>query len=119
VGQEGRLLFRTQVISRDSEQHLIEIGLPEVIPAANRRTEHRRTDFKYRDVFVSGRRMKIRNMSAHGLCAETDSPLIPGDWVKVELPNNTVAFAWVLANDFIDNQRIARFRFEEAVTLPI
>ncbi len=118
VGAEGRLLFRTTITDRDAELKQIKIAIPEQIHGANRRAEVRHTNLSPKEVNVEGRKLKMCDLSNHGMCAETETPFIPGDWVKVEFPWAKQTFAWVLANEFRESVRVVRLRFEEPVQLP-
>ncbi len=118
VGSSGRLLFRTTIVERNGEQKLLKVAIPELIHTANRRTEERKNIFVGKMVEVEGRELSVVDVSETGLCAKSSKPFIPGDWVKIKLPNSKTLFAWVLANEFRGEDRVVRFRFEESINLP-
>lgn len=119
VCDQGVMLFRTVVVSRDAVDHTLTFARPGATTRTNRREEERSSEFAGKEVELEGLPANILNLSPRGACLVTSKTLTPGDWVKVKLPwQPNPVFGWVLEQDTPDRVMKVRIRFDEAVTMP-
>ena len=115
-GRDGAINFWSVVGEVDTEGRIKLIKL-HAFKRCNRRCESRDTSCHGAIAYVNGREAMMINLSASGVCLQTNDDLPLGDRVKVKLPDaNTVVDGWVLSfedsSPFEPTGRKMRIRFE-------
>lgn len=115
--EDGVIIFRTQVTSRDEENHEFLLAAPENPTVTDRRSEKRKPIAGVAS--IEGETGELVDISSLGARILTNRPCHVGERVRVEL-NGGMIYAWVL--DFWPTRaegyrETIRVRFEEVLTI--
>jgi hypothetical protein len=110
---DGILLFRTEVVSRDSETHQLSILPAHNMYRIDRRELRRWPHLTGETVKVEGEEGRVLDISEGGARIELPALLHRGERVRIEMPWSDCLFAWVLSCD----GAVTRLRFEDLMEL--
>lgn len=114
----GLLTFRTEIVQRDSESHVLHMSRPSALRRTDRRTEPRLTTVEGDLALVDSVEARMVDLSASGARVVTFADPRAGDRVRLDLKaHGACAFGWVLASEAAQLRgrpaRELRIRFEE------
>lgn len=110
--ESGVCKFRSEVKDRDPNSHLLQIDLPRDLKKEERRNEPR-------DYFADGLVTKLNrssallvNVSPGGACLVSREEVSVGDWVTLDLPEESGRYACVLESkpDSLDGRLASKIR---------
>lgn len=109
--------FRTTVLKRQKEDHSYLLAHPDRVRHIDRRAEPRDESWDGTTVRLNQGVALLKNLSACGACLVSVEPLVPGDTVRLDLPDGFgTAHGWILETkaDALDGKsaRQARIRFD-------
>ena len=113
ASKHGALLFRTEILSRQTNPHCLIVKKPEKIHRIERREHKRWPHLTGSKVKIGGENGQLLDLSEGGARVQTSFRTHKGDRVKLEMPWGQAIDAWVLSRE--GNE--ARLRFEELLEL--
>ncbi len=118
-GAGGVWMFRTTVIDRQMEGHLLVLARPEHPHLVDRRAHPRLTDVRGASIRLNGDPAELIDCSQNGACVLTDTPLANGDDIVLDLHADLgEARGWALECAplrGVDGRRTIRIAFSEPV----
>ncbi|ARU40466.1 hypothetical protein CCB80_04640 [Armatimonadetes bacterium Uphvl-Ar1] len=118
---DSLVTFRSSVISRDVETHEFALAHPQRMRQVDRRAEARDRTVEGSIVRVNGEPASLMDLSAGGARIVSNSDLVPGDRVTLDLPEE-LGSIWGWALESVPSQfggsvtREFRVRFEEPLS---
>ena len=114
---DGLVTFRSEIMSRDAEEHSIKLETPKRFRHVDRRSEPRDDRVCGREVSLNGSAAALVNLSAGGARVVTPLALKPGERIQVQLGMEAaVCFGWALESIAdhlgVEPARSVRVRFE-------
>ena len=118
---DSLVTFRSSVISRDAETHEFVLETPTRIRQVDRRSERRDEQFSGSIIRLNGEPASLVDLSAGGAKVISNSAVLAGDSVAVELPDDFgLVYGWALETlpsaTGTAVTREVRVRFEEPLS---
>lgn len=117
VGQNGLLVFKSQVIARRAQEGVIVVAAPKNISLENRRDGDRR-EGRPMEVIVAGKNGSVMDLSPGGARVKIRGFEREGNVVRIDLPSGESRGATVVDSKNDHEGSVIRLRFDEPIMVP-
>ncbi len=117
VGNEGLIIFQSQIIARRAGEAAIVVAAPKAVSVENRRDNDRREGIPM-DVVVGGKTGSVMDLSPGGAKVRIRGFEREGNIVRIDLPFGESRGATVVDSKNDHEGSIIRLRFDEPILVP-
>ena len=119
---DGLQTFQTKISDRNTGPHMLKLEWPKHFRISDRRSSIRVLYSSFEDGSINNEKTKIIDLGAMGTKMVTGKSHLPGDWVRVQLPDGYgETYGWIL--DTTPSRlaglpgHVVRIRFESPISI--